>query len=87
MQAIRSAQADDMLDLGQGDVGDGAVDVRVVGGQLEIGPDGGGKVVPLQQEGEGLRPGIGVLDAGGWVEGWGADAGRGAWLDHFCCCG
>lgn len=69
MQAIRSAQADDMLDLGQGDVGDGAVDVRVVGGQLEVSPDGGGKVVALQQQGEGLSPGAGVLDAGGWVEG------------------
>lgn len=75
MQAIDTAQANDMLDLGEGDIGDGAVDVGVVWGQLEVCPDGAGKVVCLEQS-EGLRAGGGVRDAGGWIKGRGADAGR-----------
>lgn len=76
VQAVGGAEADDVLDLGEGDGGYGVVGPGVVGGELEVGLDGSGEVI-VGKQGESLCPGFLVSGPGGGVEGWRADAGGG----------
>lgn len=68
VQAVGAAEADDVLDLGEGDGCYGVIGPCVVGGELEPVLDCAREVV-LCEEAEGIGPGFCVFGPGGGVEG------------------